>query len=69
MKPAEEEKLTQWIDGELSDDQVRDLLDAHPELSDLKNSASRTGNLLRQELQTYRDRVLPAVPGQGETDA
>ena len=50
MKPEEEEKITKWIDGELDDDQVRDLLDAHPELSDLKNSVSKAGNLLRQEL-------------------
>ena len=50
MKSEEEEKITQWIDGELDDDQVRDLLDAHPELNDLKSSTNKAGNLLRQEL-------------------
>ncbi len=36
MKPEEEEKLTQWIDDKIDDDQVRDLLESHPELSELK---------------------------------
>lgn len=59
MKPEEEEKLTQWIDGNLDDDQVRDLLNAHPELADLKKSAADTGNLLRQELPLEEDLPYP----------
>lgn len=50
MKAEEEEKLTLWIDGELEDDQVRDLLEAHPELLELKKSAGESGSILRQEL-------------------
>lgn len=55
MKPEEEEKITQWIDGNLDEDQVRELLSAHPELADLKKSAADTGNLLRQELPLEED--------------
>lgn len=50
MKTEEEEKLTRWIDGELEDDQVRDLLETHPELIELKKSATESSQLLRQEL-------------------
>ncbi len=50
MKAEEEKKLTLWIDGELEDDQVRDLLEAHPELVNLKKSAGESGSILRQEL-------------------
>jgi len=59
MKPEEEEKLTQWIDGKLDDDQVRSLLDAHPELVDLKKSAAESGNLLRQELPLEENLPYP----------
>lgn len=59
MKPEEEEKLTEWIDGKLDDDQVRSLLDEHPELIDLKKSAAETGNLLRQELPLEENLPYP----------
>ncbi len=50
MKAEEEGKITRWIDGEIDDDQVRDLLKANPELIELKKSASEGSQLLRQEL-------------------
>jgi len=59
MKAEDEEKLTLWIDGQLEDDQVRDLLDAHPELADLKKSAGETGKLLRQQLPLEEDLPYP----------
>ncbi len=59
MKPEEEEKLTQWIDGKIDDDQVRELLNAHPELIDLKKSATETGKLLQQELPTEEELPYP----------
>lgn len=59
MKAEDEEKLTLWIDGQLEDNQVRDLLDAHPELADLKKSAAETGKLLRQQLPLEEDLPYP----------
>ncbi len=51
MKPNEEEMLTQWIDGELDDAEVAELLEAHPEWKDAKAEAQRVGNLLRSEMK------------------
>lgn len=59
MKAEEEKKLTQWIDGELDDEQVRALLDAHPELIELKKSADETGSLLRQGLSIEENLPYP----------
>lgn len=59
MKPEEEEKITQWIDGKLADDQVRDLLESHPELAELKKSARETGKVLRQGLPLEEDLPYP----------
>lgn len=59
MNAEEEKKLTLWIDGELDDEQVRDLLDAHPELIELKKSADETGSLLRQGLPIEENLPYP----------
>ncbi len=59
MKAAEEEKITQWIDGKLSDEQVGDLLESHPELSGLKQSAAETGQVLRQGLPLEENLPYP----------
>lgn len=59
MKPEEEEKITQWIDGELADEQVRDLLESHPELAGLKKSAAETGQVLRQGLPLEENLPYP----------
>ncbi|MCF6311292.1 MAG: hypothetical protein L3J39_02470 [Verrucomicrobiales bacterium] len=62
MKTEDEKKLTQitqWIDGELDDEQVRHLLDAQPELIELKQSADETGKLLRQELPQEENLPYP----------
>jgi negative regulator of sigma E activity len=52
MKPEEEERITRWIDGELPDSEVEDLLAAHPELREAKSQSEALGNLLRKELDT-----------------
>jgi negative regulator of sigma E activity len=45
----DEDRLTRWIDGELSDADVRDLLDADPSLLEMKAEAQAIGTDLRQE--------------------
>ena len=50
MKESDQHRVTRWIDGELADDDVRDLLQEYPELLDDKREALQLGALLRQEL-------------------
>ncbi|MFT5467262.1 MAG: hypothetical protein ACI8UO_002366 [Verrucomicrobiales bacterium] len=50
MKESDQHRVTRWIDGELTDDEVRDLLEQHPELLVEKTEALRLGEQLRQEL-------------------
>lgn len=45
----DEDRLTRWIDGELSDADVSDLLEADPSLMALKTEANAIGADLRQE--------------------
>jgi hypothetical protein len=52
MKPQDEERITRWIDGDLPDSDVEDLLAAHPELRDAKSQSESLGNLLRKELDS-----------------
>ncbi|MEM7146949.1 MAG: hypothetical protein AAF591_17595 [Verrucomicrobiota bacterium] len=52
MNPQDEERITQWIDGDLSDADVQDLLDAHPELREAKSQSESLGHLLRKELDS-----------------
>lgn len=52
MKPDDEAKITRWIDGELDDAEVAELLAAHPELRREKEAARKLGKLLREELET-----------------
>lgn len=59
LNEEDEQRITRWIDGELSDSDVADLLSAHPELADEKNNASALGDLLRQELQPDREADVP----------
>lgn len=50
MKESDQHRVTRWIDGELTDDDVRDLLEQHPELLDQKRELLENGELLRQQL-------------------
>lgn len=50
LNPSDEERITRWIDGELEDAEVEDLLAANPELRGAKAKAGELGNLLRKEL-------------------
>lgn len=50
MKESDQHRVTRWIDGELTDEDIRDLLELHPELHEEKDAAHRVGDLLRQEL-------------------
>lgn len=50
MNPQDEERITRWIDGELPDSEVQDLLTAHPELREARSEADSLGKLLRKEL-------------------
>ena len=59
LNDEDEQRITRWIDGELSDNDVADLLSAHPELADEKKNASALGDLLRQELQPDREADVP----------
>lgn len=62
MKTEDEKKLTQitqWIDGELDDEQVRELLNTNPELIELKKSADEAGKLLRHELPLEENPPYP----------
>lgn len=59
MKPTDEERITRWIDGELSDSDVADLLAADPELTTAKREAGELGELLRQELKPERSADVP----------
>ncbi len=59
MKPTDEERITLWIDGELSDSDVADLLVADPELASVKREATNLGDLLRQELKADRAADVP----------
>jgi len=59
MKPTDEERITRWIDGELSDSDVADLLTADPELAAAKREATDLGDLLRQELKPDRAGDVP----------
>lgn len=59
MKPTDEERITRWIDGELGDSDVADLLVADPELTTAKHDASELGDLLRQQLKPDRAADVP----------
>ena len=59
MKPEDEEKITRWMDGELTDADVEDLLAAHPELNREKTAAQEMGDLLRRELEDGEDIPFP----------
>jgi len=50
MKQSDEIRITRWIEGELRDSDVQDLLDSDPDLHELRQSAEELGNLLRSEL-------------------
>jgi hypothetical protein len=52
MNPKDEERITRWIDGELDESEIEDLLAAHPDLREAKEAALETGRLLRKELET-----------------
>ncbi|MEM8954951.1 MAG: hypothetical protein AAGD22_12435 [Verrucomicrobiota bacterium] len=52
MNPQDEERITQWIDGTLSDTDVQDLLETHPELHEAKSQSESLGKLLRKELDS-----------------
>lgn len=59
MTPEDEQRITRWIDGELDDGEVADLLEAHPELADEKIEAGALGDLLRTELGPDREADVP----------
>jgi len=50
MNSSDEQRLTQWLDGELTDDEVRDLLQQDSTLLELREASRSTGALLRQAL-------------------
>lgn len=59
MKTTDEERITRWIDGELGDSEVADLLAADPELVSAKGEAAELGELLRQQLKPDRSADVP----------
>ena len=52
MKASEEELITRWIDGELEDADVRELLEKYPELRKEKARADEMREMLQKELET-----------------
>lgn len=52
MKPDDEQRITRWIDGELDDADVENLLAEYPELRQEKAAAREMRDLLRSELET-----------------
>jgi negative regulator of sigma E activity len=59
FSPDDEARITRWIDGELDDDAVADLLSAHPELAAEKSRAHQLGDLLHSELAPEREKDVP----------
>ena len=59
FSPEDQERITRWIDGELDDDAVADLLSAHPELAEEKNRTHELGDLLHRELAPEREAEVP----------
>jgi len=59
MKPTDEERITRWVDGELGDSDVADLLAADPDLANARREAGELGDLLRQELKPDRNTDVP----------
>ena len=60
FSPDEEARITRWIDGELDDDAVADLLSAHPGLAEEKKSCPTSfGGLLHSELAPDREKDVP----------
>lgn len=49
-RQSDEIRISRWIEGELSDSDIQDLLQTDPELHELRESSLQIGNLLRQEL-------------------
>ncbi len=56
MNQSDETRICRWIDGELREEDIRDLLDADPSIYELRESAADLGQLLRAE---YRRPELP----------
>ena len=59
FSPDDEARITRWIDGELDDEAVADLLSAHPDLVEEKNRALELGDLLHRELAPEREAEVP----------
>jgi negative regulator of sigma E activity len=59
MNSSDEEKLTQWIDGEIDDAEVEELLAANPELRAEKEAARSLGKLLKGELKGGEEIPFP----------
>jgi anti-sigma factor RsiW len=56
MKPtAPEDQMTRWVDGELSEEEARALLQAHPEAHAERESAQSIGYSLRAAFSDERD--------------
>ena len=59
FSPEDQQRITRWIDGELADDDVADLLSTHPELAEEKSRAHQLGDLLHRELAPEREAEVP----------
>lgn len=59
MTESDRIRVTRWIDGELADQDVSDLLERHPELPEEKRSILETGKLLRQQLLAGKEVPYP----------
>lgn len=59
FSPKDQQRITRWIDGELTDQDVSDLLTAHPDLAEEKSRAHQLGDLLHRELAPEREAEVP----------
>lgn len=61
MKEEDAIRATRWIDGEIKDSEVRDLLEAYPHLREERRAFRAMGDLLRRELEPEREVGSPGV--------
>lgn len=59
MKEEDVLRVTRWIDGELKDSEVRDLLEDHPSIEEDRHAAMEIRQRIRQEMTSESDVPFP----------
>lgn len=57
----DEERVTRWIDGQLKNSEIKDLLEANPSLQDERHAMRKLGQMVREEIPPERDVPFPEL--------